>query len=157
MTDELVRILDGNTFVVSDRRGDIEATATDPTGFFSFDTSPCYSETCSGYGTCEVQGENASCLCNEGYAPGEELSCVCVPDCSGKECGGDGCGGGCGPGCSDTEYCDEEAGGQCMPNGDPTSCTSADRWLGTVAAAAATEGLALRPTGLTGRSRECAA
>jgi glycogen debranching enzyme len=35
---DLVRILDGNTFVVSDRCGDIEASATDPTGFFSFDT-----------------------------------------------------------------------------------------------------------------------
>ena len=38
MTEELVRILDGNTFVVSDRRGDFEAAATDPAGFFSFDT-----------------------------------------------------------------------------------------------------------------------
>ena len=38
MTDGLVRILEGNTFVVSDRRGDIEASATDPTGLFSFDT-----------------------------------------------------------------------------------------------------------------------
>lgn len=38
MTEELVRILDGNTFVVSDRRGDIEASHADPTGFFSFDT-----------------------------------------------------------------------------------------------------------------------
>ncbi len=35
---DLVRILDGNTFVVSDTRGDIEASATDPTGLFSFDT-----------------------------------------------------------------------------------------------------------------------
>ena len=35
---ELVSILDGNTFVVSDRRGDIEASSTDPTGLFSFDT-----------------------------------------------------------------------------------------------------------------------
>jgi glycogen debranching enzyme len=34
----LVSILDGNTFVVSDERGDIEASATDPTGLFSFDT-----------------------------------------------------------------------------------------------------------------------
>ena len=33
-----VKILDGNTFVVSDDRGDIEATLTDPTGLFSFDT-----------------------------------------------------------------------------------------------------------------------
>jgi len=38
MAEELVQILDGNTFVVSDARGDIEASATDPTGLFSFDT-----------------------------------------------------------------------------------------------------------------------
>ncbi len=38
MSDELVRILSGNTFVVSDARGDIEASMTDPTGLFSFDT-----------------------------------------------------------------------------------------------------------------------
>src|SRR3954451_16952788 len=38
MSDGLVKILDGNTFVVSDSRGDIEASLTDPTGMFSFDT-----------------------------------------------------------------------------------------------------------------------
>jgi glycogen debranching enzyme len=38
MTTGVVRILDGNTFVVSDERGDIEASLTDPTGLFSFDT-----------------------------------------------------------------------------------------------------------------------
>jgi glycogen debranching enzyme len=38
MSDDLVRILDGNTFVVSDRRGDIEASPAEPTGLFSFDT-----------------------------------------------------------------------------------------------------------------------
>ncbi|MGA2836458.1 MAG: glycogen debranching N-terminal domain-containing protein [Acidimicrobiales bacterium] len=38
MTDRLVQILEGNTFVVSDRSGDIEASMADPTGFFSFDT-----------------------------------------------------------------------------------------------------------------------
>ncbi len=38
MNDPLVKILDGNTFVVSDDRGDIEASLTDPTGLFSFDT-----------------------------------------------------------------------------------------------------------------------
>ena len=30
MSDGLVKILDGNTFVVSDERGDIEASPTDP-------------------------------------------------------------------------------------------------------------------------------
>jgi glycogen debranching enzyme len=38
LSDGLVQILDGNTFVVSDQRGDIEASLTDPTGLFSFDT-----------------------------------------------------------------------------------------------------------------------
>ncbi|HEX2292757.1 MAG TPA: glycogen debranching N-terminal domain-containing protein [Gaiellaceae bacterium] len=38
MTGDLVKILDGNTFVVSDAQGDIEASLTDPTGLFSFDT-----------------------------------------------------------------------------------------------------------------------
>jgi len=38
VSDGLVQILDGNTFVVSDSRGDIEASLSDPTGLFSFDT-----------------------------------------------------------------------------------------------------------------------
>ena len=38
MSDGLVKILDGNTFVVSDARGDMEASLTDPTGLFSYDT-----------------------------------------------------------------------------------------------------------------------
>jgi glycogen debranching enzyme len=38
MSDGIVQILDGNTFVVSDSRGDIDASLTDPTGLFSYDT-----------------------------------------------------------------------------------------------------------------------
>ena len=38
MSTETVNILNGNTFVVSDTVGDVEASATDPTGLFSFDT-----------------------------------------------------------------------------------------------------------------------
>jgi glycogen debranching enzyme len=38
VSEDLVKILDGNTFVVSDARGDIEASLADPTGLFSFDT-----------------------------------------------------------------------------------------------------------------------
>ncbi|MEV4755215.1 glycogen debranching N-terminal domain-containing protein [Micromonospora sp. NPDC049559] len=38
MTDGFVSILDGNTFVVSDGRGDIRPTEGMPTGLFSFDT-----------------------------------------------------------------------------------------------------------------------
>ena len=32
-----IRILDGNTFVVSEETGDIEATPSEPTGLFSLD------------------------------------------------------------------------------------------------------------------------
>ena len=38
MTANAVSILDGNTFVVSDERGDIDASPTDTTGLFSYDT-----------------------------------------------------------------------------------------------------------------------
>ena len=38
MAAQTVRILDGNTFVVCDERGDIEALPSEPTGLFSFDT-----------------------------------------------------------------------------------------------------------------------
>lgn len=38
MSNETLSILDGNTFVVSDRRGDIDAHGADPTGLFSWDT-----------------------------------------------------------------------------------------------------------------------
>jgi glycogen debranching enzyme len=38
MADDLISILDGNTFVVSDSRGDIEASPSYPMGLFSFDT-----------------------------------------------------------------------------------------------------------------------
>jgi glycogen debranching enzyme len=38
MTGRQVQILEGNTFVVSDDRGDIEASSTDATGLFAFDT-----------------------------------------------------------------------------------------------------------------------
>ena len=39
MSENLVNALDGNTFVVSDRRGDIVASPADTTGLFSFDTT----------------------------------------------------------------------------------------------------------------------
>ncbi|GAA1148745.1 amylo-alpha-1,6-glucosidase [Nocardioides aquiterrae] len=38
MAEERVQILDGNTFVVSDAQGDIQATASDPSGLFALDT-----------------------------------------------------------------------------------------------------------------------
>lgn len=53
---------------------------------------------------------------NVAYCDGDEMcvdgQCVpsCIPDCAGKVCGSDGCGGTCGE-CPDMEYCDEGACG----------------------------------------------
>ena len=38
MSLDHVSILDGNTFLVTDRRGDVESSPSDPTGLFSYDT-----------------------------------------------------------------------------------------------------------------------
>ncbi|MEK6840441.1 MAG: myxococcus cysteine-rich repeat containing protein [Nanoarchaeota archaeon] len=60
---------------------------------------------------------------------------ICVPDCSGKVCGGDGCGGSCAPGCnSSTEFCD--AVGQCISN----TCTPVSNPCGTMVCGTATNG-----------------
>ncbi|MCH9686911.1 MAG: hypothetical protein K0V04_36085 [Deltaproteobacteria bacterium] len=85
-------------------------------GFFSFETGSCFGETCSGVGTCVVQGESGVCECLDGFAA-EGLECVCAPQCEGRSCGPDGCGGNCAPGCDDGESCTDE--GSCTPDEPP--------------------------------------
>jgi hypothetical protein len=46
--------------------------------------------------------------------PDADASCDCTPDCDGKECGPDGCGGNCAPGCGADEACQ---GGVCECTG----------------------------------------
>ncbi len=106
-------------------------------GFFAFDTSPCYTETCSGFGTCEVAGDEPSCACQDGYAPGPDLSCECVPQCAGRQCGFDGCSQDCAPGCSEGEICTED--GQCIP--DPQQMDSGGVDTGPVDTGDATTGV----------------
>jgi len=66
-------------------------------GFFAFATSACFQETCSGRGTCIPEGEGGACMCDEGYAAlSDPFACECVPQCEGRACGGDNCGGSCG-------------------------------------------------------------
>ena len=47
-----------------------------------------------------------------------EVSCQCIPDCAGRECGDDGCGGNCGT-CDDGDVCNGietcDANSQCDP------------------------------------------
>ncbi|MGC5020089.1 glycogen debranching N-terminal domain-containing protein [Micromonospora sp. DT47] len=59
MSDGLVRLLDGNTFVVSEETGDIDASPTIPTGLFSFDTRFLSKWTLS------INGERVSALTAE--------------------------------------------------------------------------------------------
>ena len=93
-------------------RGDGDAD-TDADG----DTDPCEGVTCSGHGACFDDDETAVCVCDDGYHS-EGLECECAPDCDGRECGPDGCGGTCGDGCSLGEVCNEDTG-QCYdPPGD---------------------------------------
>ena len=48
---------------------------------------------------------------------------ACTPDCSGRECGDDGCGGQCTPGCGADESCD--TAGQCICNIGLSLCGNA--------------------------------
>ncbi len=52
-----------------------------------------------------------SCTAPESCQP--DLTCACLPDCTGRECGDDGCGGSCGTCTGAGEVC-EEASGQCQ-------------------------------------------
>jgi N-acetylneuraminic acid mutarotase len=87
-------------------------------------TCPADCGMCCGDGTCDTSiGENCStcpadCGCGtDGVCDPVELICVCEPDCSGRVCGDDGCGGTCGSGCSGDDICN--AAGQCV---DPGTC-----------------------------------
>ena len=100
-------------------------------GYFRFDTGSCYLEECDGNGSCVDEG-GASCECVEGFAqaPEDPLSCECVPQCEGRACGSDSCGGSCGD-CAMGLMC-VYAEGQCVPeeggdgDGDPTTTGEGD-------------------------------
>ncbi len=107
--------------------------------------NPCEGhETCDGHGVCSATTAfDASCSCTgDGYFPNDSLDCInpcdtkvcnaneecnpvdlttatcdCVPQCTGKECGSNGCGGFCGS-CEDNEECNDTF--QCIVTCDLT-------------------------------------
>jgi hypothetical protein len=111
-----------------------------------------YSPSC-GNGQCDLGETYCNCpsdcqiQCGDGCcSTGETLQncpadCECVPDCTGKECGDDGCGGSCGtcgtnetcqnfqcvgciPNCAGKECGDDGCGGSCGQCGPNEVCTS---------------------------------
>ncbi len=86
----------------SDVAGDADAERPD---------DPFEGVTCSGHGACFTDGDEAMCVCENGYhAEGPE--CICTSDCGERECGMDPvCGtllcGTCG---EDEPYCNESSG-----------------------------------------------
>ncbi len=66
--------------------------------------------------------EQCECGCNAD-STGCKYPCECDPDCAGKECGPDGCGGVCPPGCGAGERCDQSTGlCECDPNCGDRDC-----------------------------------
>jgi hypothetical protein len=86
------------------------------------DAGRCANQPYCGNGLCDIAETcetcPADCGCN-GHAC--LRGACCVPSCTGKTCGDDGCGGSCAPGCNKGFLCD---GGQCvdMPSCGNGSC-----------------------------------
>ena len=85
---------------------------------------------CSGaLAVCDEDGD-ACVACLEWYdCPGFfdeciDNACVCVPDCTGRECGDDGCGGTCGPGCQANALCGDDGLCGCVPDCTGKVCGS---------------------------------
>jgi Notch 1 len=72
-------------------------------------------EVCNGVDDdCDGTTDNGGdALCLPGYTCQSAAGCVCAPDCAGKACGDDGCGGECGT-CTGIEVC--EQGGCACPS-----------------------------------------
>jgi hypothetical protein len=119
-------------------------------GYFAFNTSPCFLESCSGKGVCDDSSGKAVCTCDPGYAPGEGISCDCVPQCEGKQCAGDGCGGQCQPGCNaETHSCNND-NGQCVPLPPPETTGDGTTGDGTTGDGTTSGGSTSTSTSTTG-------
>ncbi|WP_434417375.1 hypothetical protein [Nannocystis pusilla] len=117
----LIGKVDGATLVeVQVGSGDLAHSV----GYLPFITGSCYLESCSGHGACDSSSGAPVCMCDDGYAsPMEDpLACNCVPNCDGRMCGDDGCGGSCG-GCGEGQNCNE---GQCEGQPPPETTTGPD-------------------------------
>jgi hypothetical protein len=108
------------------------------------DGNPCTEDLCdTGSGCINSQKENGTPCGEEMICQGGECLPVCVPNCDGKSCGGDGCDGSCGL-CDDTNPCTLNIcadGGQCThPAGNQgAQCGAQELCLGQCQAGSCVE------------------
>ena len=70
---------------------------------------------------CAFDGVYGDSVCDGGcWMP--DADCFCVPDCTGKSCGTDGCGGSCGAECAEGEFCDSGVCEAASCGDDPSIC-----------------------------------
>jgi len=83
---------------------------TDWTGTYSVACETC---TCDGFRCRDSCGDEGCGTCPEGsYCSSDGRSCICIPQCTGKQCGNDTCGGSCGN-CTFEQHCSNY---QCLSN-----------------------------------------
>lgn len=89
--------------------------------------NPCFE---ANKRTCTATAGAAICSCDTGFGSADGGACVCQPQCSGRQCGPDQCGGSCG-GCMAGLTCDgagqcvcvpQCTGKQCGPDGCNGTC-----------------------------------
>lgn len=91
-------------------------------------TCPADCGNCCGDGACDAANENcatcpADCDCEgDDRCDAQAQMCeACAPQCAGRECGADGCGGTCGD-CAEGVDCDNGLCAACVPQCDDRAC-----------------------------------
>ena len=83
------------------------------------DHPSCSPVSCGGSTPACCDGACRECCSDDDCGDGTQCvnnACECVPDCDGRECGSDGCGGQCPPGCEDPYACNDDGECVCVPN-----------------------------------------
>ncbi len=105
----------------ADDRCDAAMQCTPATSVDCADQNPCTDDRCVAGQGCENEAQQDGTAC--GDAPGWACvagDCRCTPQCTGRVCGPDGCGGACGQ-CAGDERCD--AVGVCVAASCEPDCT----------------------------------
>jgi hypothetical protein len=103
--------------------------STSPSGVLTCNaTGQGYDQsTCSGTMRCAGAGQCVECIADADCGTGKQCrnsKCACMPQCTGKQCGPDGCGGTCGSACGFGTMCDSTGTCVCAPSCFAKNCGS---------------------------------